>query len=93
MVTEYRCILVSREFMSFLPSFIRRIINPTSWVGRRVHARFCGHRIEGEVVEEIIRAGGIQLVLDAGECRAFVSVWKHDARPLREELPVEAKVI
>ncbi len=63
-------------------------------VGKRVHAWSYGSfgraHVEGEVVEETEH----QLVIDRSaperqEYRAFVTVWKHDARLRGSDLPLD----
>ncbi len=67
---------------------------PKGLLGQRVHAWTYGPYgrgyVEGEVVAETERSLTIDpSVPSRQEFRAFVLVWRHDARPMGERLPVE----
>lgn len=75
-------------------NWFTRLFARKGLVGKRVHAWHYGPygraHIEGEVVEEAEH----QLTIDRSaperqEYRAFVRVWKHDARRVGEPLPID----
>lgn len=79
-------------------SWFTRLFAPKGLLGQRMHAWHYGPygraHVEGEVVEET----DWEVTLDPSaperqEYRAFVRVWKHDARPLGEALPIDLSYV
>ncbi len=74
--------------------FTRLFTTTDTLLGRRVHAWSYGPYGRARVVGEVVGETEDSLTLDLSsptqqDFRAFVHVWKHDMRPLYEDLPVD----
>lgn len=72
-----------------MSNWFTRLFAPKGLVGQDVHAWYYGPYGRSHVIGEVVEETERELVLDVGELRAFRRVWKHDARLMSEDLPLD----